>query len=156
MRSKQEKDIFRDHAIEATEKLIDSQWEQHEIKWTVIKANGDEKKFSGVGKQEEKTPVKLAIDLLKSLDMRGKDTLIISNYDLFTLIKFLKRSPQMLPHLGLSENHVDYKTITFLTDSKELLEAPPAATWIEPNELVYVDNLADVATIEEALDNHTK
>ncbi len=156
MKSTQKKDIFRQHAIEAMQELTTKQWKIFEISWSVDTKKGKAKPFSGVGKQEATTPVELTIDLLRNLDMRGKDTLIFSNYDLFVIIKFLRMHPEMLPHLGLDIEHVNYKTITLLTDSKKLHEAPTEQSWIEPSELVYVENLFDVATIEETLNNHTR
>lgn len=155
MRSTQEKDILRGHAIEATQELTTKQWELFKREWEVVDKKKT-KKYSGVGKQEATTPVEIIIDLIKGLDMRGKDTLIFSNYDLFVTIKFLKRQSHMLPYFGLGIEHVNYKTITLLTDSKKLRDAPTEASWIEPSELVYVEDLFDVATIEKALDDHTK
>ena len=155
MRSTQEKDIFRRHAIKATQEVATKQWELFKREWEVVNKKQTDK-LSGVGKQEATTPVEIIIDLIKGLDMRGKDTLIFSNYDLFITIKFLRKKSHMLPYLGLLEKNVNYKTITLLTDSKELNVEPANVTGIEPNELVYVDNLFDIATIEKALDDHTR
>ena len=157
------KQVLKDHATRVVKNKAIEMWKQFEISWKVPKkakkedeVPRDSVEVTGVGSQEKQTPLKLSLELLKTLDLKGKNVLLYSNYDTFVAIKLCRRKPVIAKHLGFNEGFFDYKTITFVTDSKELRDAPPVDSWIEPSELVYVENLHDVATIEEELKKHTK
>lgn len=86
---------------------------KHELELSSYEAEGRRiwsKYQEGKSLQTVFTPFALVVDILEKLeDLSGKDILVVANVEIFTFIKTLKKY-----------NHIDYKSITFLTDNISL------------------------------------
>lgn len=92
---------------------FDKDLRKHQFALNVYEAEGRRiwaKYQEGKSLQTVFTPLSLVLEMLGKLeDLSGKDILVIANVEIFTFIKTLKKY-----------KHIDYKSITFLTDNLSL------------------------------------